>query len=213
MIQQIINYIFPNVCGICGKIDKTSLCPSCRVKLKPFLKAKVQKIRDKNFLYLAYLFKYSGIIREKLISYKFNDHSYLYKTFSKIIIKNKKICRFIKKYDIIIPVPIHKKRFSQRGYNQSELIAREISKTLEISMERDILVKTKNNIAQSSLTKLERMQNAKNVYDIINANKIKNKKILLIDDIYTTGSTANECSKMLRQEGASEIAVLVIAKD
>lgn len=213
MIQQIINYIFPNVCGICGKIDKNSLCPSCRVKLKPILKAKIQKIRGKNFLYLAYLFEYSGIIREKLISYKFRDHSYLDKTFSKIIIKNKKICRFIKKYDIIIPVPIHKKRFRQRGYNQSELIARKVSQALEIPMETGILIKDKNNIAQSTLTKMERMQNAKNVYSVSNPSKIKNKKILVIDDIYTTGSTAEECSKMLKQAGASEIAVLVIAKD
>lgn len=211
--MRFIDHIFPNTCGICGKINKDSLCSSCRVKLKPILEAKIEEISNKNFLYLAYLFKYSGIIREKIISYKFKDHSYLYKTFSKIITKNEKICRFIKNYDIIIPVPIHKKRFRQRGYNQSELIAREISRTLEIPMERDALAKVENNTAQSKLTKLERIDNAKNVYAIKNTENIRGKAVLLLDDIYTTGSTANECSKMLKQAGASEVAVLAIAKD
>ena len=213
MIQQIINYIFPNVCGICGKIDQDSLCPKCRLKIKQIISPKIEKMGNKNFQYLAYLFKYSGIIREKIISYKFRDHSYLYETFSKIIIKNKKICRFIKNYDIIISVPIHKKRFKQRGYNQSELIAREISKTLGIPVERDVLVKVKNNTAQSTLNRAERVKNTINVYSINNIPKIKNKKVLLIDDIYTTGSTANECSRMLKQAGIAEIAVLTIAKD
>ena len=213
LIEQIISYIFPNVCGICGKICENSLCPSCSVKLKKIAKYEIESISNKNFSYLAYLFKYSGIIREKLIVYKFKDHSYLYKTFSKIIIKNKKICRFIKSYDIIISVPIHKKRFRQRGYNQSELLAREISRNLEVPIEKEVLIKTKNNNAQSTLNKSERIKNTIDVYAIINSEKVKNKKVLLVDDIYTTGSTANECSRMLKQAGASEIAVLTIAKD
>ena len=204
LIEQIISYIFPNVCGICGKICENSLCPSCSVKLKKIAKYEIESISNKNFSYLAYLFKYSGIIREKLI---------VYKTFSKIIIKNKKICRFIKSYDIIISVPIHKKRFRQRGYNQSELLAREISRNLEVPIEKEVLIKTKNNNAQSTLNKSERIKNTIDVYAIINSEKVKNKKVLLVDDIYTTGSTANECSRMLKQAGASEIAVLTIAKD
>lgn len=116
-------------------------------------------------------------------------------------------------YDIIIPVPIHKKRYKERGYNQSELLASEIAKTLNISIEKRVLIKNVNNTPQSKLSKIERKNNANGVYKIINAQKIKNKKIIIIDDIYTTGSTANECSKLLKQAGASEIAVFTIAKD
>ena len=71
----------------------------------------------------------------------------------------------------------------------------------------------KNNTAQSTLTKLERIENAKNVYAIKNTENIRGKAVLLLDDIYTTGSTANECSKMLKDAGASEVTVLAIAKD
>lgn len=213
VLEQVLNIIFPNVCGICGKIDKNSLCPKCKIKIKKNENAKIIKIKNKNFTEYGYLFKYNGIIREKILDYKFNDKSYLYKTFTEIIIKNKKICGFIKKYDIIIPVPIHKKRRKERGYNQSKLIAKEIAKRLEINMEKDVLYKIKNNKAQMLLTKKEREINIKNVYKIIEVQKIKNKKILLLDDIYTTGNTVNECSKMIKEAGASKIAVLTIAKD
>lgn len=213
MVNKILEIIFPNVCGICGKIDKHNLCPQCKIKLKKLIKANITKMSNKNFTNLAYLFTYGGIIREKIIKYKFKDSAYLYKTFAEIIIKNKKMCGFIKNYDIIIPVPIHKKRYKERGYNQSELLASEIAKTLNISIEKHVLTKNVNNTPQSKLSKIERKNNANGVYKIINAQKIKNKKIIIIDDIYTTGSTANECSKVLKQAGASEIAVFTIAKD
>ena len=213
MLDKILEIIFPNVCGMCGRINKNNLCPQCKIKLKEITKANIIKVKNKNFTYLAYLFKYDGIIREKILKYKFKDSAYLYKTFSEIIIKNKKMCGFIKKYDIIIPVPIHKKRYKERGYNQSELLAKEIAKILEIPMEKHVLIKALNNTPQSKLSKQERKNNAIGVYKTINNQKIINKKVILVDDIYTTGSTANECSKMLKQAGVSEIAVLTIAKD
>ena len=213
MLEKIKNILFPTVCGICGKIDKNPLCSICSKKIKKLICAETQEVQDKNFLEHAYVFKYDGIIREKLINYKFNEQSYLHETFSNIIIKNEKICRFIKNYDIIIPVPIHKKRYKQRGYNQTELIARKIAQKLDITMVTDVLQKEINNKPQSDLSKIERVQNIKNVYTVQNSQKIKNKAILIIDDIYTTGNTVNECSKMLKQAGANKIAVLTIAKD
>ena len=120
----------------------------------------------------------------------------------------------MKNYDIIIPVPISKKRKRLRGYNQSELIAKMIAKQAKtIECRCDILYKQKDTLPQSSLDKEKRQQNIKNAYYIKNEKTVQNKKILLLDDIYTTGSTANECSKMLKQAGAKEIGVLTLAKD
>lgn len=121
---------------------------------------------------------------------------------------------FIKSYEIIIPVPIHRRRFNDRGYNQSELIAKEISKKLKINNFRNnILIKIRNNAIQSTLNKHQRMMNVKDVYKVQNINLIQNKKILLIDDIYTTGNTVNECSRVLKENGAKEIGVFTISKD
>lgn len=164
--------------------------------------------------YHIYFFKYEGIIRQTILKYKFNDKSYLYKTFITFFIKNKKFCGFLKKYDIIIPVPISTKRYKQRGYNQSLLIAKELSKKLNIQLVNNALYKTKNIVEQSKLSKEQRIINIKGVYSLFDYERLENKKILLVDDIYTTGSTVNECSKVIKENvNVKEISVLTIAKD
>lgn len=165
------------------------------------------------FDYHLYFFKYEGIIRETILKYKFKDESYLYKTFTNFFIKNEKFCRFLENYDIIMPVPISKKRNKERGYNQSTLISTELSKKLNLELVTNCLYKTKNVIEQSKLSKEKREENIKGVYSLTNEEKLKNKKILLVDDIYTTGSTVNECCKVLKAVKPSEITVLTIAKD
>lgn len=123
------------------------------------------------------------------------DHIFL-QTIAIFLKKEKKFWK-IKIYDIIIVVPVSRKRRNERGYNQSELIARAISKTLGIPIVKNVLVKIKNTVPQSSLNKVQRAENAKGVYSAKNHTKLRNKKILLIDDIYTTGITLNECSKCI----------------
>ena len=153
------------------------------------------------------------MIRKVILDYKFNDKAYLYKTIANFLIKNKKFFEIIKSYDTIIPAPINNKRKKQRGYNQSYLLAREIAKKAGITLENDSLYKTKNIIEQSKLNKEERQKNIKGAYELIYPEKLENKKILLLDDIYTTGSTANECCKILNKAKPKGIDVLTIAKD
>ena len=160
-----------------------------------------------------YLFKYEGIIRDKLISYKFDEKSYLYDCFVKIILNDENACRKIKSYDIILPVPISKKRYKQRGYNQSELIAKKIAKELKIDYEKKCLYKIKDVTQQSKLSKNERKINIKDVYICKHKEKIERKNVLIVDDIYTTGSTVNECSKVLKKLNINKIGILTIAKD
>ena len=171
------------------------------------------KYQDKYFETHFYMFKYDGIIRDILLNYKFKEQTYLYRSF--MIFFNKKYKKFshFDFYDIIIPVPISKKRMKTRGYNQSLLIAKEISKITNIKMEDNILIKQKNNTKQSTLNKIYREQNVIDAYKLLEKGKIENKNILLIDDIYTTGATVNECSKMLKLAGARKIDVFTIAKD
>ncbi len=217
MLDYILNIIYPNVCGFCNNICKESLCMQCEEKINKILLCNIDNYENEDNKFFnehLYLFKYNDEIRKTILDYKFHDRAYLYKTFSKIIIKNKKICGFFKKYDIIIPVPIHKKRLNIRGYNQSELIAKEISKNnSNLALENKILIKTKNTNPQSTLTKEERIKNAQDVYILRNFERIRNKSIILFDDIYTTGSTVNECSKLLKLNGAKEIGILTLAKD
>lgn len=213
-IEKILDLIFPPVCGICNKEINTYLCKNCEKEINKITCVGENKYSNKNFSKHMYLFKYEGIIRSKIISYKFDDKPYLYKSFCEIFVKNKKVCEFLKNYDIIISVPMYKKKKNQRGYNQSELIAREIAKKVKnIEYRSDILLKIKNTANQSLLNKEQRQENLKNAYEVKNKEYISNKNILIFDDIYTTGSTANECSKMLVEAGARSIGILTIAKD
>ena len=113
--------------------------------------------------------------------------------------------------DLITAVPISKKRMKERGYNQSELIARKIAKIMEVPY-MNLLLKNQETKRQSELSRIERMINIQNSFDFNNKYDIKGKKILLIDDVFTTGSTVNECSKVLKKSGSTSIEVAVIAK-
>ena len=144
MFEKIINLIYPTVCGICGEIAREDICNKCKVKLKKWKRNKKHIYLTKNFSTHIYLFDYHEEIRQKILEYKFKEKTYLYRSFAKIIVNDKKICGFLKSYDIIIPVPISKARYKKRGYNQSLLISREISKKLPIDIVNNCLFKTKS---------------------------------------------------------------------
>ena len=202
------------MCAFCGKIDENFLCEKCNKKFEKLTNVHIQKHKNKTYAEHIYMFKYTDIRRE-ILEYKFDDKAYYYKTISQVFLKNKKICEILKTYDIIIPVPIHNKRRKERGYTQSALIAKEFCKNINELEYEDILIKKKNTIAQSTLNKEERLKNAIDMYKI-KENKqdiIYNKNVLIFDDIYTTGATANECAKAIREANPSKVGILTIAKD
>lgn len=210
-----MNLIYPPTCGICGKFSPNFLCNKCQIVLEKQAKFEIEE-NPNNLSYFQkhlYIFEYQGMIRKLLIHYKFNDKSYLYVTIVNFLLKNKKFFQILKSYDTIIPVPISQKRRKERGYNQSELIAREIAKRAQISYNNQCLFKTKNIVEQSKLNKEERQKNIQGVYELKHLQILENKKILLLDDIYTTGSTVNECCKILSQANPQKIDVFTIAKD
>lgn len=212
--EMLLNFIYPRKCGICERICDDFICPNCKNNIEKLQFNKLKKFLIKPLDEHFYIFKYEGIIRKKIIDYKFNDKAFLSDFFTQIILKNKKVYCFIKKYDIIIPVPLHKKRRNKRGYNQTELIARKIVQNIDyLEYLSNCLVKTKNTKPQSKLKENDRKHNLIGAYKVNNDFKIKNKKILLLDDVYTTGSTANECSKALKEVGAKKVGILTIAKD
>ncbi len=214
MINNILNLFYPPICGFCGRISKDNICRKCLIKIKKYdISSNKYEYPNMYFDEIFHIFKYEGDIRNRIIKYKFKNAPYLYKTFSKLILNNEKICDILKKYDLIIPVPIHKKRKLIRGYNQTELIARDLANNLDLKLEKNILIKEINTKAQSESNKMERQTNIIDAFKIQNLQKIKNKNVLIFDDIYTTGSTANECAKVLKKAQAKKVGVFTIAKD
>lgn len=218
IFENILDLIYPQVCGICGKTNAKSLCDKCRIKLTKEFEFQTDDYEEdlsKNFIEHSYFFKYGNIIRNQILALKFQEKPYIYKTITYFLKNMQKSFENLKKYDIIIIVPISKLRRKGRGYNQTELLAREISKIIKIPITKKVLYKTKNTVAQSSLNRSQREENVKGVYKASNIQRLYNKKILIIDDIYTTGNTVNECAKILMQNGIerTNIGVLTIAKD
>lgn len=217
ILEKALNFFFPQTCGICEKICDDAICNKCKKELD-----KISFPSRKCFLELKgiyydehmHIFKYNGMIKEKIVKYKFKDRAYLSKFFAEIIYSNKKVMKYIYSYDYIIPIPLSKIRKRLRGYNQTYLILKELKKRdINIKLETDILYKDQNIKPQSTLNEIERKINIKNAYSVKNIEKIKNKKILLFDDVFTTGSTTNECSRLLKENGAKKVGVLTIAKD
>lgn len=220
LLEKALEYIFLPSCGVCNKLGEGYLCKKCEKELEKYCvflknvkKDKEDIIYNKKYIEKLHIFEYRELVRKLIIEYKFNNKSYLYRTFCEFIIKNKKAFDFIQSYDIIIPVPMHNKKKARRGYNQSELIAKELAKAVGIKMEKQVLIKVKDNKVQSSLGREARKNNVKNVYKLINKEKIDNKKVLIFDDIYTTGATVKACVNEISKTNIKQIGILTLAKD
>ncbi len=213
MFEFVLNFLFPPACSVCGKIDKNWLCAKCQKRVERLEKSCVVEIENRKYEKLWYLFQYESLVRKLILRYKFSNKAYLNHFFANRIVENERNCEILKEYDMIIPVPMHKKKMQKRGYNQTELVANELEKSLGIPMRKDILSKVVNTTTQSKLGGKARQTNIQHAFFIKNDYEVEDKKIILLDDIYTTGATSEECSRVLKEAGAKEILVLVLAKD
>lgn len=213
MFEFVLHFLFPPACSVCGKIDKNWLCPNCQRRVERLEKSNLVEIENKKYEKLLYLFTYQSLVRKLILRYKFANKAYLNHFFANQIVKNEKNKKVLRQYDMIIPVPMHKKKMQKRGYNQTELVANELEKSLKIPVKSDILFKVVNTTTQSKLGGKARQSNIQHAFFIKNDIEIEDKKIILLDDIYTTGATSQECSRVLKEAGANEILVLVLAKD
>ena len=213
LAQKILQLIYPPTCSICKAPSQEYLCKKCQKKLNQIELLSQENAINNYFDECIHGFIYEGIIRKLILQYKFEHKPYIYRTFINFFKKNEKLYLLFKKYDIIVPVPISKNRYKFRGYNQSSLLAKEFAGIFDLDFEGNILIKIKNNPKQSTLSQEERFLNTQGVYKINKNAKIINKNILLLDDVFTTGATCNECAKVLKEAGAGKVGVFTIAKD
>lgn len=218
-MMKIVNLLFPPKCIFCGGIlkfnCKIEICEVCYKKI-PFYNDKSRVFysglgKKSNYDEIICLCEYSGIIKESIIRYKFFNKSHYYRAFAKLLsgkVKEMTTCQI---FDIIISVPLYKQKEHKRGYNQSYLISKVLSKETNIAEGSELLVRVRNTDAQSLLAKSYRYNNVKDAFKVINADRIKDKNILLVDDIFTTGSTIDECSRALKNSGARRVVAAVIA--
>jgi ComF family protein len=114
--------------------------------------------------------------------------------------------------DIICPIPLHKRRLKWRGYNHAEELAKQLGQAFSLPVVADALIKRKHTTPQVSLDREERLRNMKGVFEVQNPQAIAAKNILLVDDVYTTGATMEECARVLKRAGATRVFGAVVAR-
>ena len=114
--------------------------------------------------------------------------------------------------DLIVPVPLHIKRLRKRGFNQALLLFTKWATTENIPYDPHVLKRPQKTVPQTNLSRKERKKNIRGAFEIRSPVAIKGKRILLVDDVYTTGSTVNECARILVQGGAAMVDVLTLAR-
>lgn len=231
-LQKIIDLILPPRCLLCGKIlnGENGLCEECFTKInfiaEPICKQCGQPLSTGSSVYSCPLclkdektpFRmqrsrvcYDDASRPLLINFKFYDKTENAPFLAKwLLTAGHDIWE--QGADMLIPVPMHKARLRHRKFNQSALLCKELSRLTKIPVDYTSLIRCKNTKPQVECSGSARKQNVKNAFKVSSPEKIKNKRIVLIDDVMTTGSTLRECGVALLKNGAKSVDTLTIAR-
>ncbi len=239
-LQTALDFVFPAECVFCHKFlgdDRVVIfCKSCWSKIpfitepvcprcgRPYASETVLR-NNPNFvcgecrttqvffdraLATAY---YKDMLKEAIHQFKFNQKAGLGKPLAQLMITHLPKEIDMQEYHAILPVPLHKTRQKQRGYNQSAILAKYISQDYQIPLMVNNLVRIRNTGSQALLKgQKERQENVKNAFRVKFPDPLHDNHIILIDDVLTTGATVNECSKMLKKTGVKSILVLTLSR-
>lgn len=233
-LKTLFNFILPPRCLLCGKIirSENSLCSDCFENISfitdPYCQccgAPLSANKDDVFSFTCLkclnkkpsfrlcrsAIKYDQFSKKLLLDFKFADHIENRLLLARwLYFAGKDIFR--KGVDFIIPVPLHYTRLMQRKYNQSAMLAAELSKLVLIPVDYKSLKKIKYTKPQIQCRGKSRKSNIKNAFEVTNPEKLKGKCIVLVDDVYTTGSTMNECIKALKKAKVKSVDILTVAR-
>ncbi len=233
--KDIINLILPPRCAVCGRIlnaDK-GLCDDCIAKLdfindtvcyrcgQPFgtlsdgkghhICASCLQQSRHVFRFSRSVFVYDEFSKKLVLDFKFHDRTDLATLLAKMLyVAGKDI--FSAGVDVIVPVPLHYTRLLKRRYNQSALLAKELGRLTGIKVCYNVVIKNKRTKPQVECSGVERLNNIKGAFKIREPELIKDKRILLIDDVLTTGATLTECARVIRKARPRSVDNLTLAR-
>ena len=229
---SLIEFALPSLCPLCGRLIHPSnphvLCPSCLsgvrfIKPPLCLKCGIPFASDKEEDHLCgrclqgmafygvarAVCTFSGSIRQIIHAFKYEGRTRLARTLVALM-EEGPLPLNISRYDRLIPVPLHRNRLRKRGYNQALLLARELNRRSRVPIDRTLLRRSKDSPPQIALTGSRREENVKGVFSL--EGEPRGMTLLLIDDVFTTGATANECARVLMKGRARRVDILTIAR-
>lgn len=198
--QDKLPYVEEPVCSRCGKPleeERSEYCYDCEKRTWAYQQGKA-------------LWLYSGAVKESLYRFKYHNRREYARYYGKELVRVYGAWMEARRIQVIVPIPLSRKRLRQRGFNQAELVAREVGRRMNLPVDCSLLSRVRDTKAQKSLNEEERKNNLKKAFKT-GTNKVQLDHILLIDDIYTTGNTMNEAAKELKRAGAERIYCLSIS--
>ena len=198
-------YIDKNIYSKCGvpfnSLDDTARDQLCGLCIRNFY----------TFQQARSVMLYDGKVKDLLRDFKYGGKLFIASVLADIVCK--KVSGYFDDIDVVIPVPLHVNRLRDRGYNQSVAFCNAISKSMELENGLFIMKKTKDTKPQVEIKSFEdRRENVKGVYSVEDPSAIKDKRAMVVDDVFTSGSTVEECSRELLSAGAKSVKVLTIAR-
>lgn len=223
-IAALKNIFFPLLCLECGKkIKKDYLCYTCQGQIKklmpPACYTAISLHQNDNFpkpasgekIKITSTYKYQGPIKKVIHCFKYKRLDYLAQSLGRMMLEQLKELKFTPSgYDLLTPVPLHPYKIKSRGYNQSELLAKQLANYFKIPLKNDIMRSDYIKKSQTELDPLSRRKNTKGKFTA--KENLKDQNIILIDDVLTTGSTLSACAAALRRSGAGQIEAITLAK-
>ncbi len=201
--------LYPRKCVLCRKVlerEELDLCHRCRMDAPEWVPGRSK------YPFLASLtavWYYEGVVRGSILRYKFGGCRSYAESYGRLMAMA--VLKSEIGFDLITWIPISAKRLRKRGFDQVQLLAEHLSRELGVEAQ-PLLTKTYDNPPQSHISgRAQRRANVLGVYKALSPDAVKDKKILLLDDIITTGATAGECARVLLTAGASEVHCAVVA--
>lgn len=229
MFHNLLKLLFPERCILCGQVTKEgAVCKQCADKLvfcrdirickkcsRPIseeqLLCEFCASTPRSFTACFAPVVYTGELRRSILKYKFYQHPEYHRGYAKLIFSHLLSLGVLPHFDLVVAAPLSKERMKERGYNQAQLIAKELARLMGLPFAKNCVRKIQHTAAQSTLSHQERLKNVSNAFSVVNAEAVCGKTVLLTDDILTTGSTADEVAKQLLKAGAKQVYVAVVA--
>lgn len=223
MFKQLINLFFPKVCVGCKNalvLQEKILCISCLHDLPiTNLHLNDSKVISKvfygvvNLMHATALFYYpkKGVVRQLIHHLKYKNQKEISGYLGEWLGLELQDCDYYNDIDVVIPVPLHKKRMQQRGYNQVEGFAKELAQSLNAEYNESTLFRNKNTSTQTIKNRLTRWKNVQTIFEVNDIHTLKGKHILLVDDVITTGATIKSCAIELHKINDIKLSLAVMA--
>ena len=225
--EKIMAFLFPNTCPFCGKVSEMGICGACRTKLpyvrEPYCMHCGKSIRREEDEYCydcgrrphyyesgRAVWQHASTVRPAIYQFKYHNRRIYGRAFAREMVRV--YGRAIRKRQIaiIIPIPLSKRRRRKRGYNQAEILAKEIGRIMDIPVDTESLIRNKNTIPQKVMDARGRRKNLQHAFAWTGQN-LQGVNVLLIDDIYTTGSTIDVAAKTVKLAGAEKVHFLTVS--